>query len=398
MNQILLKSVKDSRVTLLAGALSGAIFGIEPIAASIFLFALIVIVFLYVYKDHAGEKKKKEITEVEKNKLLHSDSNALEVAKNSNLNLLVVGNLIELVVHPNINSAVDIRRSGWDPQEIIVNYDSEEFDVDELIDMAGGIKKVLPPDGVKYCLVNTPFVTEESPTIVLELQQTKYSIIETARDLVKENNNLIGEYPNIVLEENKLPTSFCLHFIVRLRKGKILCMKRARRMAYYPNYWSMTGEEQFSDIDLENGNPIDYLFKRALCEELLHSRNVNDTALSLVDDKINFLRILSLGVEWPDINPALFGVAQLNVDENELREFLKDQKAGLFSSGDEDREGSFSTITPSDAIKLLEFGECPGKELFSQNSIVLTSDKLHPTSRYRIYRLLRSIKRSSLVK
>ena len=118
----------------------------------------------------------------------------------------------------------------------------------------------------------------------------------------------------------------------------------------------------------------------------------------VVEEKIRFLRIFSLGVEWPEINPALFGIAQLNINENDFKKYLISQKAGIITIGDEDREGAFSVISNSNALSLLETGECQGKELFSDNPITIKANKLHPSSRYRLYRILRSIKRSSLVK
>lgn len=400
MNKIIVKAARDPRVTLVAGAFSGAIMGVFPVIAAILLGVITILTFIYAYKEHVGEIKQEKVTDIERRKLLQSDPKALTIARATNLNLIVVGNLIELVVHPNINSAIHVERSGWDPKEIKIHFNNDEFETTTIINEAGGIIEVNPPDGTKYCLVNTPFVTEESPTLVLELKKTKYSIIETTRKLLEQNSALSEKYSNVILEKNKLPTSLCLHFIIRLVNGKILCMKRSGRMAYYPNYWSMTGEEQFSDCDLANANPIDSLFKRALCEEIFHLRNLSDTvtALSIVENKIKFLRVYALGVEWPDINPALFGIAQLNINENEFKEYLVSQKAGLITTADEDREGAFSVINDAEALALLQTGECQGEEIFSGNSIKIRANKLHPTSRYRLYRLLRCIKRSSLIK
>jgi len=102
--------------------------------------------------------------------------------------------------------------------------------------------------------------------------------------------------------------------------------------------------------------------------------------------------------EWPLYNPALFGVIQLKNDRNSLREALIARKFGSEYSGQEDKEGIFYTINNDQAYELLSTGRAIAKALFNNTEEVVESHSLHPTTRYRLFRLLRTLKRNKLVK
>lgn len=395
----ILASAKDARVTLIAGALSGALINIYPVVAIIALLILIVIVFILAFLDQNKSLKKIEIQDEEIKKLLKPDQQALLAAKNTDFNLLVVNTLVELVTHPNMNTGVKLSNIGWDPKNIDVEVLNIDFDGEEILDRAGGKMPFDPPNGTKYVLSNMPFVIEESPVLKLELIETDYFTIETIKRFFSDNPGVINEFGHVLPTENKIPNSLCLHYIVRTNEGKILCMKRMDGMTYHCGAFSITGEEQLSEIDLKSHYPIDALFKRALCEEIFHLRNTDALAdaVSSLEEHFEYLRIFSLGTELPLYNATLFGIAQLKIDIDDLCKIMQERKIGVEMGGDEDREGAMYILTVDEAMLLLKDGAATVTGLFSGKDMHVFDNALHPTSRYRLFRLLRTIKRKAIV-
>jgi len=382
------------------GWLLGALTNIYPLYAVISFAILALGVFVYIYADSRKELRQVTISDEEAKKLAAPLDGAINAAQKSNLNLLVSDKAIEIVSHPNVNSAVSPDKVGWDPKEIEVQQTDLEFDSDKLLRIAGGLVDGEPPNNRKYCLVNTPFVTAESDHLLLSLKESDYFTIETIKSWLKKNKNLPDKYGHVFFEKNEIPSSLCLHFTVRLNDGLILLMKRAKGMSYHEDRWSASGEEQLSEYDLNTEFPVDTLFKRALGEEILHLGNIENFQehISIIDSHLKFMRMYSVGTEWPLYNPALFGVIQLKDNRDSLRESLVARKFGSEYSGQEDREGEFYTITNDQAFELLSKGSTIATSLFNETERIVESKLLHPTTRYRLFRLLRTLKRNKLIK
>lgn len=395
---ILRKSAKDSRVTLVAGSFFGALTNVYAVQAAVFLLALMVFVFGFTFFDQRRSLKQLAISEEETMGLLNPSLEALTAIHKSNKNHLVVGDFVEIVPHPNLNTATRAVDAGWNPEEIIVELDDRDFDAKELLKLAGGQKEFDPPNGTKYALVSAPFVTEESPQLELILNETNYFTVQTVKAFLLAQPQLQSEYGSVVLEDNRIPSSLCLHYVIRTADESILCMKRSGGMAYHSGLWSITGEEQISDHEIGNKSPIEKLFKRALCEEIFQLRNSKKTqdVMPLLEEDLRFLRILSVGIELPLYNPTIIGLAQLSIDVVELRKRLIERKRNVGLNVGHDEEGDFFVLSKNDASKLLSDGMAPVTGLFSERVENLTANLLHPTSRYRLFRVLRTTLRKSL--
>jgi hypothetical protein len=383
---------------VVAGWVLGAITGVFPVPSLIAFAVLAFGVFLTAYRDRRREEKRFNVNLQERIALLSPSHGASNAATKTGLNLLTVGNVIELQVHPNVNSSVRADGVGWPPEDIRVDADEVDFDASELLSGISQLSAIDPPNNIKYSLVNTPFVTEESSELQLELKETNYQIIETAKAVFKEDKTKYEKLGSVIPSDNRIPNSLCLHYTVRFSNGDILCMKRAAELGYHKNAWSISGEEQISERDVHADNPIKSLFVRALCEELLHlggeshSKDLASEAMS----NIKYMRVYSIVVEWPLYNPAICGFVQLNLDPDEFRSILSARKIGLVRYGQEDREGAFFVLNSNDALPLLEQGQAMVSGLFNGNPILLTSSELHPSSRYRLFRFLRAYKRGEL--
>lgn len=396
---ILRKSSKDSRVTLIAGALIGALTNVYATQATVVLLVLMVFVFGLSFIDQRRSLKKLAIKEKENTELLKPSQEALTAIRSSNKNHLVVGDFVETTPHPNLNTATRTADAGWNPAEIIIELENREFDAKELLELAGGKKEFDPPNGTKYALVSVPFVTEESPQLRLILNETNYFTVQTVKDFLQTQPQHQPKFGSIILEKNRIPSSLCLHYVIRTADDSILCMKRSGGMAYHSGLWSITGEEQISDHEINSEHaPIEKLFKRALCEEIFQLRNnsAHQNVIPLLEEDLRFLRVLTIGIELPLYNPAIIGLAQLSIDVSEFRKKMIDRKKTLALNAGHDDEGDFFVLSKNDAYKLLRDGSATVTGLFSQRIENITANSLHPTSRYRLFRVLRTTLRKSL--
>ncbi|MGQ4498968.1 hypothetical protein ACUIA4_10360 [Vibrio parahaemolyticus] len=397
--RVLIKAGMDSRVTLLVGWALGALTNIFPIYSVIVFSITAFVVFAYVYKDKRKEQIELEISNEEVMRLALPDSDTQRAASKTALNLLVSDKVAEIVWHPNLNAAVSPENVGWDPSDIEVEPVDLEFDCSILVQAAGGLVEVEPPNNKKYSLVNMPFVSAESEHIKLTLRNTDYQTVETIKRWAELKPTVLEQLGHINPQLNRLPSSLCLHYTVRLGDGRILLMKRVDGVGYHPSKWSATGEEQLSESDLNNAEPIKNLFLRALGEEVLHLGNIDEFRenITCIEKHIQYMRVYSIGVEYPLYNPALFGFAQLRDTTEELRQRLIQRKYGITSLGHEDPEGTFYTVSLEEAYTLLSQGSVDAISLFGSKKQRVYSEKLHPSTRYRLFRLIRTHKRQKLL-
>jgi hypothetical protein len=106
------------------------------------------------------------------------------------------------------------------------------------------------------------------------------------------------------------------------------------------------------------------------------------------------MRLWSIFVEERIHNFSLLGVYQLACGPEEfvtLHNQLVDR-----SIGTRDPEGDCYLVKSSDLFGLLVDGRCTARALFHDSEADVRAENLHPTSRYRIFRLLRSVKRRPL--
>jgi isopentenyldiphosphate isomerase len=173
-------------------------------------------------------------------------------------------------------------------------------------------------DGVKIMLKSNPSSFSDTPTLILNTQETLFSHIQFYRDnvaiLASKRNELIYEVFNDL--KISFPHSLCMHAIVVTSDDRVLITKRSPKVIYFPGTWSCSIEEQLALQDFQGGSNKVVLnwFKRLLKEELgLGDETYNESNL----------RILSVFLESEILSISICGHVVLNLSSTELDQILK---------------------------------------------------------------------------
>lgn len=324
------------------------------------------------------------------------DNDAAAAVTRSNEHHLVVGQAIETIPHPQLNSRAALEDLGWEPADVDVTDRQSAFDAGELASRAGGVKDWDPPNGIKFSLVATSFVTSDSPRLSLDTERTDYFTLRSLLPLVGANPAVRAVFGHLDPSRSRIPHSLCLHYIVRFSTGDVLCMQRDPRADYHGNLWSFSGEEQLAERDFEAAQPCLSLFQRTFCEEVLALRD--ETPLEerwrVASEAVRTMRLWSVFIEERIHNYSLLGLFQLTCDPAEfvtLHNQLVDRGIGT-----RDREGDCYLVKDIELLGLLVDGRCTARALFHGAEADVRAENLHPTSRYRVFRLLRAVKRRPL--
>ena len=173
-------------------------------------------------------------------------------------------------------------------------------------------------DGVKIMLTRNPIAFSDTPTLVLETQETLFSQIQFYRDNVAVLTSKRDELIRKVFDELLVlfPHSLCMHVIVVTKDDKVLITKRSPKVIYFPGTWSCSVEEQLALQDLQESSSRIVLrwFERLLYEEL---------GLSSETYSRSNLRILSVFVESDILSISLCAHAVLDINSTELDQILR---------------------------------------------------------------------------
>jgi hypothetical protein len=173
-------------------------------------------------------------------------------------------------------------------------------------------------DKRKIMLRRNPIAFSDSPTLVLETQETLYSQVQFYRENVAVLTFKRDEYIRKAIEELSIdfPHSLCMHLILVTIDDKVLITKRAPKVAYFPGTWSCSVEEQMSLEDIAEGpdNVVQRWFERLLREELgLDSETYN---------KDN-LRVLSVFLESEILSVSICAHVIVDLTSKELSRILE---------------------------------------------------------------------------
>jgi isopentenyldiphosphate isomerase len=173
-------------------------------------------------------------------------------------------------------------------------------------------------DKPKIMLIRNPIAFSDSPTLVLETQETLYSQVQFYRENVAVLTSKREEYIRKAVQELSIdfPHPLCMHLILVTRDDKVLITKRAPKVAYFPGTWSCSVEEQLSLQDVEEGpdNVLQRWFERLLKEELgLDSETYT---------KEN-LRVLSVFLESEILAVSICAHAVVDLSSKELSQILE---------------------------------------------------------------------------
>lgn len=317
----------------------------------------------------------------------------------------VVGGVIEIARHPFIVCEPAI--SGWDclpsaadAAEVRIEH---EFGLDFAVDEAL-IKDVEPPSGAnnkKYSLIETPLdYLDASSRLCLKVHLTDYRTVKRFGEMVRGEQNTARrhDWGSIFPEDQKIPNSLCLHFLVQLADGSVLCMLRRKTSDYSQDQISISAEEQFAEIDMHAGpeQAMDHWFRRALCEEIFPLR-ANDSGMlerhwKEVKHVVHAMRIFSVFYEEEYANYSLFGYAKLDLDLQDYKEMFE-RLARSHASG-RDKEGCYFVLSKREAIAFATTGKGLLDPIWSGASCVFGEDEAyrpHSSSRYRLLTFLLSV-------
>lgn len=236
----------------------------------------------------------------------------------ASINTIGWNSAVSLQTHPELHR-------GWQASEVLLHHDTTRFSIPREYEQAYREyfdkyyqEKRFFDDGIKIMLKCNPTAFSDSPTLILETQETLFSHIQFYRDnvaiLTSKRDELIRKLFDELLV--LFPHSLCMHAIVVTKDDKVLITKRSPKVIYFPETWSCSIEEQLALQDLQaNTNEIVVKwFERLLQEEL---------GLSNETYNRNNLRILSVFLESDILSISVCSHVVLDISSNELNLILK---------------------------------------------------------------------------
>jgi hypothetical protein len=259
-------------------------------------------------------------------------------------------------------------RHGWGCRDIRVRYQGERFTLSEqdrreyeTYRALHASSRSVQEDGDKFMLAQNPVSFSDARTLVLEIKRAKYSEIQYfrahhAQDRTRRDGLLDSA---LASREIRFPHSLCLHLVVATADRRILATRRSPKVDYSPGSWSISMEEQISELDLHPGNDgvMQRWTRRALFEEL---------GLGESDFDMENLHVLSLFLESDILNCSLAAIALLGLKEEELSAVLEARVRTDYEFSD---------------YGFLTYDELAGE-------LLQPSRPLHPTSGYRSFAAL----------
>ena len=219
------------------------------------------------------ERRTRARTRLETGAVMRPDEDAEALANSANLSLGVVGNAVELFVHPNLNTLKPFTKLGWAPSEVTFTIPSTGVRTfDNVLSLVGGINKSLrPPNNTKLGLAATSFVSfdsDERPTF--EFYRTDYFTQQSVYKVLPHKSELRRELASLDPKINQVPNATGLQATVLFSTGAVLCMHRHRGTDAESETWSISFEEQIKEDDFTVPGVAlaEYLFRRAFIEEV----------------------------------------------------------------------------------------------------------------------------------
>lgn len=392
-----LKNMEGILLFLLGGALSALAAVFPKTLIWLPILAALGIVLWLIARAHVSNRHL-PISDWELS-LREPKPNALKLVREANSPHLVVGSIVEAIPHPSLATRSELRNLGWAPGEVKIRNLQAAFDCAEVLQSVGGIKNSDPNNGKKYSLANTSMIASDCPALRLDLTETDYLTVTTVQDALSAHPDIGHKFGDLSPAKNRIPHSLCLHYIVRFNNGDLLVLKRKEEIKWYPGTWSISGEEQLKTDDFGRDN-LEWLFKRAFCEEVLPLSDDSQTNLDerwqIASKVVQTMRLWSVILESELFNFSLVGLFQLKEDYEGFVEFyhsILNKGAGL-----QDKEGRMYLLKRDYLLPLLMNEPRDVYPLFdaSGTPMLLKPSEFHPSSRYRLFRLVRNIYRVPL--
>lgn len=180
-------------------------------------------------------------------------------------------------------------------------------------------KKRFFNDGTKFMLTKNPRTFTDTPTLELDIKETRYSVVLFYREQIWYNHSDVQKrmIDDFVKSEESYPQALGMQVVVITSDNMILATRRSPKVEHDPSTWSVSLEEQLSadkDFDGDARRIVLRWGKRLLEEELGIDEEQYD------EDN---LRILTVMLECYIVNCSLFGVFRLAITAKELDNRIK---------------------------------------------------------------------------
>ena len=351
---------------------------------------------MFAYRAFAldNERKSRAKTALETRRVMRPDPEAESLVQSANLHRAVVGNVIELFVHPNLNTLKPLSNLGWAPTQVIFAIPPTAIrSFDNVLGMVGGMDKSLnPPNGTKLGLNQMPFVSFDSAEDPhFDFYVTDYFTQQSVYRAIPHNPALRHALTNLDPAIHQVPNACGLQAMVLFRTDGVLCMLRDRKMDAEPARWSVSFEEQIKDTDftVPNVGAAEYLFRRAFIEEVFGCKAPSpDQVLQAWDackGLLSAYRLWGLFFEEKVAHFQMLGFYWLNISSADLISYHRDAKAKGWAGVDP--EGSLFILNCDQIDLLLEEGSAKARGLYDGSERPIRVEDLHRTSLYRLWRL-----------
>ena len=202
-----------------------------------------------------------------------------------------------------LQSCPDLHK-GWSLENIRFQYDSTKHALPHVLSesyryyLEKKFRIEYADDRTRLMLIEDSRVFSDAPTLVLRVQETKWSQVRFYQDSIIKDLDERTRYIYQVLKTGRIdfPNSLCLHLVIVTSDGYILLTKSSHKVTYYPNLWACSIGEQLDVCDLKGPEEKFALnwAERALWEELgvstdgFKPENVRVMAVILEGDNVNF--------------------------------------------------------------------------------------------------------------
>jgi len=326
------------------------------------------------------------------------DNDAVALAARLGHKEVIVGKVIEIWAHHSLESMLPLTKLGIEPHRLRFS-DPVQKQFTDVLRRCGGLREFPPPNQRKFGIAKLPIGTTDDEGLNVDLFETDWNTWMSSRTVIERDTELRHELSHVLPERNCLPQSMSLQFIIRFANGDVLAMKRKDGLASSPNSWSFSAEEQLHERDFHYGSAsaAEQLFRRAFIEEVFGRREGDAEFFKRIwaDDCSQLVRshrIWSFFLEENVGIHQLFGMYQLSVQPRDLRRIH--EMAVSSGWGTTDPEGYWYVAPESEARSLLQSGRCYVERLHGDpERRLIKSEGLHPTSRYRLWRLYLALNR-----
>jgi len=320
----------------------------------------------------------------------------------------IIGPVIELFRHRHLESSLPLEALGWKPEEILMINDGSidtssiesdprvrrAFEASEEARIAQGKGTALQGDNnPKFAVsdISTPF--HDVSTLTILFKQTDYFSVLRTRPAVADNAEVRFEFGSLTPRDNLIPGAAGIQFATLFTDGQILTILRDSNTFPWPNTWSFSGEEQVDRIDFlwETQDRMKFTLLRTIQEEIfplgrIYEKNQLLKAMQMAARYVSGMRVWSVFLEEPTATFSVFCVINLACTVDDYRKAVIEMVTrGL---GEMSNEGKYFAVPLCDTPGLLQGQTLEATQVFGAHRVSVHPDRLHPTSRYRLLRLL----------